>query len=928
MHAHSFANNRIYCLFNFQTSVNLVKKNCSHFLPIFLLLTFQCVSISINARQNDTIKRDTTGLISFDVLAPKIEDANHIKLYFKSEWFTNKRFRESLYQLPLDECLTIVKRVSELSCITINPTTYVFVPVEIRNFSNKRNSKGVLIIGDEDDFGKYTKATISGKIIDTRTGKPLHNARVSIDKLNVSSSTDADGNYKFTVPVGEYDLRLNYVGFEEDNRNVKIGGNGIVDFELSEKTIRLKEVVITDKAVDLNVIRTQMSTIKFNTKTIKELPMFLGEKDIVKSVTLLPGVQSTGEFGTGFFVRGGSSDQNLILVEDVPMFNSSHMFGLSSAINSDGVSSVSLLKAGIPAKYGERASSVMDIRLGNNVDQVSVKGGIGLLNSRLNLELPLFDKKAYLLIGGRSTYSNWLLHAMPDADLKKSSASFYDINVLFSMKLDAKNSLSLFGYFSNDNFSFSKGSPYHYDNTLASIRYSHTFNEKLYSSFLLGLSRYRNDVSQSDTLKPTEAYKISSSTSYNNAKLNFTWLPTEKHSIDFGANAILYRLQPGIMSPLGSQSDVVTQTTNKEKALETALYIGDNFTISPKISAEAGLRLTQYAYLGSNSVFIFKDNAPRISENIVDTLNYGNNKVIKWYTSLEPRLSLRYSFNDVSSVKFSYNRISQFINLISNTAVMAPTDVYKLSSPNVKPLICTQFALGYFRNFNKNAYETSVEIYYKKLDNILEYRDGSQILLNNSLETDLLNASGYNYGVEFYLKKNTGRLTGWASYTYSKSMRHTTSPFEVDQINGNKYYPSSFDKPHNVVINGTLHLTRRWRLAGTFNYNTGKPVTLPELKYEFDGRQYVYYSERNKYRLSDYHRLDIAITFDETLRLKQKWKGSWTFSIINLYGQKNPYSVFYKSTSQLESQFYQKFNLYKMFIIERPIPTFTYNFTF
>jgi len=918
----------LYHLFNYQSITSFVKKKSFLILPIFLLLTFQFFCIPIRAQQTEMLNKDTKGLVPFDTLAPKIEKTNHIKLYFKSEWFGNKRFRKSLSELPLDECLEIVKRVSELSCITINPTTYIFVPVEVRNFSNKKNNKGVIIIGDEDDFGKYSKATISGKIIDIRTGKPLRNARVSIDKLNINTSTDASGNYKFTVPVGEYELRLNYAGFEEDDRIVRIGGNGIVDFELSEKSIRLKEVVISDKALNLNVIRTQMSTIKFNTKTIKELPMFLGEKDIIKSLTLLPGVQSTGEFGTGFFVRGGSADQNLILVEDVPMFNSSHLFGLSSAINSDGINNVSLLKAGIPAKYGERASSVMDIRLGNNVDHISVKGGIGLLNSRLNVEVPLFDKKVNLLIGGRTTYSDWLLHAMPDADLKKSSASFYDINTLLTMKFDAKNSLSLFGYFSNDNFSFSKNSPYHYDNTLASIRYSHTFNEKLYSSLVLGLSRYRNDVSESDSLKPTEAYKISSATDYNNAKLSFTWLPNEKHSVDFGVNSILYRLQPGIMSPIGSLSNVITQTTNPEKALETAIYISDNINFSPKLSAEVGLRLTQYAYLGPNSVFVFKDNAPRISENIVDTLNFGDNKAIKWNTSLEPRLSLRYSMSDASSVKFSYNRISQFINLISNTAVMSPTDVYKLSGPNVPPLICNQFAFGYFQNLKNNAYETSIEIYYKKLDNIVEYRDGAQILLNNSLETDLLNASGYSYGAEFYLKKNTGKLTGWASYTYSRSLRHTTSPYVDDQINKNNYYPSSFDKPHNLVVNANYHLTRRWRLAATFNYNTGKPLTLPELKYNFDGRQYIYYSERNKYRLSDYHRLDIAITFDETLRLKQKWKGSWTFSILNLYGQKNPYSVFYKSTSQLESQFYQEFNLYQMFIIARPIPTITYNFTF
>jgi len=898
------------------------------FIPLYFLLAFQCYSIPANAQQQESLSRDTTSLVHFDVLAPKIERVNHIKLFYKLEWFGDKRFRASIADLPLEDCLTIVKRVSELSCLVLNSTSYVFVPVEIRNYSNKKNSRGVMIIGEESDFGKYTNATLSGKIIDFKTGKPLYGARIGIDKLNVSASTDKEGNYKLTIPVGEYYLSIRYSNYEPDERSVAVGGNGIVDFELADKIIKLKEVVVTDKAMDINIIRTQMSVIKFNNKTIKELPTFLGEKDIVKSVTLLPGVQSTGEFGTGFFVRGGSADQNLILVEDVPLFNSSHMFGLNSAINSDGVNSVTLIKAGIPAKYGERASSVMDIRLGSNVDKLTVKGGIGLLNSRLSLEVPLFDKKVSLLIGGRSSYSNWLLHAMPDVDLKNSSASFSDINALVTMKFDAKNNLTLFGYFSDDKFSFVKSSPYYYDNTLASIRYSHTFNEKLYSMLLFGISRYRNDISQSDTLSPNEAYKISSSTNYNNAKLNFTWLPNEKHLVDIGMNAELYQLQPGRMEPLGSLSDVKLQTSQQEKALEMAVYVSDNIRFTPKISAEVGLRLTNYAFLGPNSVYIFKENASRSTQNITDTLNYGNNKIIKWYTSLEPRISFRYSTDEFSSVKFSYNRISQFINLITNTAVMAPTDVYKLSSPNIKPLICSQYAMGYFRNFNKNAFEASVEIYYKKLDNIVDYRDGATILLNNALETDLLNASGYNYGVEFYLKKNTGRLTGWASYTYSRSLRHTTSPIEADQINGNRYYPSSFDKPHNIVINGNLHLTRRWRLSGTFNFNTGKPVTLPELKYEFDGRQYVYYSDRNKYRLPDYHRLDIAITFDETLRLKQKWRGSWTLAIINVYGQNNPYSVFYKSTSQLESKFYQSSNLYKLFIISRPIPTLTYNFTF
>ena len=905
-----------------------MNKKLLPFHLLFFFFAFQSAFISISAQQKDVFVRDTTGLVSFSILAPKIEQNNHIKLYYKPEWFENKRFRESIADLPLEDCLTIVKRLTELNCVALNPVSYVFTPVELRNYTNKKDRKGKLIIGDENNVENTTKATLSGKISDAKNGKPLFGARIDIDQVNVTASTDREGNYKFTIPVGEYNIRLNYGGFEENNNTIVVSGNGIVDFEMSQKSILLKEIIVVDKAANLNLIRTQMSSIRLSAKNIKELPMFLGEKDIIKSATLLPGVQSTGEFGTGFFVRGGSADQNLILVEDVPLFNSSHMFGLTSAINPDGVNSVNFLKAGIPAKYGERASSVMDIRLASNPDSLSFKGGIGLLDSRLNLEVPLFNKKVALLVGGRTSYSDWLLHALPDAELKNSSADFFDVNALITVRFNPKNSLILFGYFSDDKFAFTPSSPYHYDNLLASVRYSHVFSEKLYSSLLVGMSRYRNDLIDMDPLKPDYAYKINSSINYNNAKLNFTWLPKDQHTVDFGLNAIQYLLQPGKLTPVTTTSVVIPLSTDPEKALEVSAFISDNITFTPQISGEFGLRFTNYADLGPGTTYIFNSNAPRTAENIMDTVSYGNNQIIKWYTSLEPRLSMRYSVDNLSSVKFSYNRISQFINLITNTSVMSPTDVYKMSSPNVKPLVSNQFALGYFRNFSQNAVEASVEVYYKKLDNVLEYRDGASIIVNKSLETDLLNASGYNYGIEFYVKKNTGRLTGWASYTYSRSMRRTTSTFAMDQINGNNYYPSPFDKPHNFLIMANYHLTRRWWVSGTFNYNTGKPVTLPELKYNYDGKQYVYFSDRNKYRLPDFRRLDIAITHDETLRLKQKWRGSWTFSILNVLGQKNPYSVFYKSVSGLESNYLQSFNMYQMFIIEKPIPTLTYNFTF
>jgi len=860
---------------------------------LLVLLIVLVFSGSLPAQQN--------GLVKFDVLAPKLESTHHVKLYYKSAWFEDKLFKESMAEMSLDDCLAIIKRNVHLDCIQIKPDCYVFVPEEIRNYSNNTNSSGVLLIGEGSSLEKGAKASVSGKITDVYTGLPLKGATLSIEALNLTSTTDKDGNYKVMVPVGEYEIAINQTGFGEDIRRISVFGNGMVDFEIARRTIRLKEVVINDQAADQNVVSSQMSAIKLNAKAIKELPLFLGEKDVLKSLKLLTGVQSTGEFGTGFFVRGGSQDQNLILIEDVPLFNSAHAFGLISALNSDGVSNVTLLKSGIPAKYGERASSVMDIQMGSNPDRTSVKGGIGLMDTRLNLEMPLFNKKVSLLVGARTSYSNWLLHQMPEADLKNSSVNFFDLNALLNIKFNPKNKLALFGYFSDDKYSLSNENKFHYENLLGSVQYTHQFTEKLNASWMAGLSRYRNDMSESDTLTPAQAFKVNSAIHYYNSKLDVNWQLSDVHNLDFGLNAIRYNIQPGTQDPFGPLSEVIRKQVADQNGLEMAAYVSDKINLSSILGAEVGLRFSQYANLGTTT---------------------------DWTTSLEPRLSLRCTLDDVSSLKLNFNRMSQFINLISNTTVMSPTDVYQLSSRNTKPVLCDQVALGYFRNFDHNAVEASAEIYYKKLHNILEYRDGAELLMNDDLESDLLNASGYNYGLELSLKKNTGRLTGWANYTYSRSLRHTTGLLVTDQINGNRYYPSGSDQPHNVVLVGNYHLTRRWMASATFNYSTGRPVTLPELKYEFNGKQYIYYSDRNKYRLPDYHRLDIAFTHDENLKLKRSWKGSWTIAILNLYAQKNPYSVFYKSTAGLETGFNNSIHLYKMYIIEKPIPTITYNFTF
>ncbi len=868
---------------------------------------------------------DSSNYISYPAFFDKLRKKDSVFIFYKPDWFGNKKIDSSFASLKPEDALSYIKSIFNISYYIIDNRSYVFVPFQ----TSTSSTSDVLVIGNPNDYGKFTKATIKGKILDSKTGLPLAGSTANVEKLKIATITDANGNFTLTLPVGEYVIKLNYIGYETNARKIKLVSDGEASFEIIEKSISLKEVVITAERPEFNVTGTQMSLLSLNEKNIRELPVSLGETDIVKSMSLMPGIQTSGDFGSGFYVRGGGSDQNLILIEDVPLFNSAHMFGLTSTINTDDVSGVTLLKAGIPARYGERASSIMNIRLGADTTKTfGAKGGIGLLESRLSLQIPMFGKKATLLIGGRSSYSDWLLHQIPDADLRNSSASFYDLNGLFTLNINPDNKIILFGYFSNDKFGFDKITNYAYSNILSSIRWNHQFNRKLSVSTVAGLSIYEFSVSDLDTLHRPDAYKIRLNTRYNDLKCNFSWLPDGRQNIDFGINAILYNLMPGEEVPYGPESLVKPFEVQSQKGLELAAYISDNFDILPNLNADLGLRFVQYLCLGSGSVLTFSSGLPRSPDTVVDTLRYNNNQVIHQYSGIEPRIALRYKLNDVSSIKWSYNRINQFIHLISNNTVISPTDTWTLSDTYIKPLISDQYAIGYFRNFLNNAYEVSVETYYKTLQNVIDYKNGAQVFLNDHLETDLLSAKGYNYGIEFYARKTTGKLTGWISYTWSRSLLRTNGTSAEEQINNNHYYPSNFDKPNNLVINANYHISRRWRVSGTFTYNTGRPVTLPELRYYYQGNQLVYYSDRNEYRLPDYDRLDIAISFDQNLKLKKMWKGSWTLSVINVYGRKNAYSEYYGEEDERIYNSAGNASLYELYIIGIPLPTLTYSFVF
>jgi hypothetical protein len=784
------------------------------------------------------------------------------------------------------------------------------------------------IVGNPLEYGKTSTALLRGIIYDGKTREPLIGAVLYDEKTKTGTSTNQRGEFSFRLPVGDLSLRLTYIGYEESVEEIRLLSDGSMDFEIFESSHSLDEVTIMARKAEVNLTRTQMSLISLDSKTLRELPTSLGEKDIIRNLTLLPGIQSVGEFGTGFHVRGGGADQNLILIEDVPLFNTSHLFGMISIINSDLVSNVTLMKAGIPAKYGERASSVMDIRMSGKSTETKFNGGIGLINSRINFETPLFNERVSILLGARSSYSDWLLRSVPDTDLMNSSASFYDLTGMITYQLNPKNNFSVFGYRSSDSFNFAENANYAYQSNLGSFKWNTILNSRLSASLVAGFSTYQYQITEDEEINPFEAYRLSSAIDYRTMRGNIMYFPSPNHSLDMGINAVRYEISPGAIQPLEESSLVIEKELAKEKALEIAVYVSDNITISEHLSAEVGLRYSFYRQLGPGTVFQYEEQSPLIPENIRDTILFRRNQTMAQYGGLEPRINLRYSINQLSSLKLSYNRINQYVNLVSNTSVITPSDLWKVSDHHISPLKSDQIGVGYFRNFLNNSVEASVEVYVKHFQNVVEYKNGAQLVMNDLIETELINARGYNYGLELYVRKNSGRLTGWTSYTISSSLRQTKSQLSDEIINGNKTFPSNYDKPHNLVMNANYHISRRWKLGGTFTYNTGRPVTLPEIQYRFGRNEIIYFSDRNKYRLPDYHRLDLSISLDENLRKYQKGKGSWTFSIMNLYGRKNAYSVFYKKEERSPETNFKAYNLYKLYIIGRPFPTLTYHFSF
>ena len=762
-------------------------------------------------------------------------------------------------------------------------------------------------------------STVTGYIRSAVTGEPVIGAAIFIESPSIGVTTDALGFYSLTIPRGKQKLKIKSFGMRETQRQIILYSDGKLDIEMRESVIALKEVSVK-AGMDKNVVGTQMGQVKLTIKNLKQVPTVFGETDLLRTVMTLPGVKSVGENSTGLNVRGGSTDQNLIQFNDAVIYNPSHLFGFFSAFNPDILKDVELYKSTIPSKFGGRLSSVLDInsRDGNKKKFVA-SGGIGLVTGRLTLEGPIIKDKTSFIIGGRSTYSSWLLGRLDDAKYNNSSASFYDVNANISHEINEKNSIYVTGYMSKDRFKLFGDTTYSYQNQIASIKWKHTFNTKLYGEFTASHSKYNYQM-ESQGL-PLNAFDLKFDINQSQFKADFNYVLHPKHTLDFGVSSIYYKLHPGLFSPKGTESLVIQEQLEQEQALESAVYLEDKFEVNPRLSITAGLRYSLYQYLGPRTVNKYVPGFPidKIYED--GTQQYASGKKIKGYGGPEYRLSLRYTIYDNLALKVSYNTLRQYIHLLTNTMTVSPTDIWKLSDQFIKPQTGDQISVGLYKNFRGNKIEVSLEGYYKNIQNFLDYKGGDSLIMNPRIEAAVLGTRGKAYGVEFMVKKMTGKLNGWLGYTYSRTLLRALDRESPDAPNKGNYYPSNYDKPHDFTMISNYRLSHRFSVSFNFTYSTGRPYTPPIGKYIIDGAQRVYYADRNQFRIPDYYRADLAMNIEGNHRVKKLAHSSWTLAVYNVLGRKNPSSVYFQTQNGMV-------NGYQLSIFGQPIPTITYNFRF
>jgi len=755
------------------------------------------------------------------------------------------------------------------------------------------------------------KFTISGTIKDKSNGETIIGASIFLKDTSIGTITNDYGFYSISAPKGNYTLIISYLGYKDIVQQITLNKNIKVNAEIEEDNDILDEVVITSEKNEVTNIKTpQMSVAKIKINTIKKMPVVFGEVDVIKSLQLLPGVTNNGEGSSGFNVRGGSSDQNLVLLDEAIIYNTSHLFGFFSVFNADAIKDIKLYKGLIPANFGGRSSSVLDVRQkdGNN-KKIELTGGIGTISSRLAIEGPTFKDKGSFLVAGRGSY----IHLFLELAGQENSASFYDLNVKTNYEINKKNKLYLSGYLGRDVFNIADTFKTNYGNLSGNLRWNHLFSDKLFSNLSMVYSKYDYNID----IELLEFNWLSFITNYN-LKYDLKYYVNDNIKLDFGTSTIYYDFEPGTISPTNSSSAFNLIRLDKKRALESGAYINAEHKITDNLSAQYGVRVSSFLRLGEQSLLTYANDQPPIGE-----VTYERHQSIKDFVNLEPRFGMSYQLNNTSSIKTGYSKTTQYIHLLSNTTSATPLDVWTPSGKFIEPQQSNQYALGYFKTINNKKFSLEAEAYYKKIDNVIDYIDGSDLIGRNYIEQEILSGETEAYGLELLFKKNKGKFTGWVAYTLSKAASRTEGGNAGGLgINDGEWYNAAYDKPHDISVTASYALNDKWSFGSNFILQSGRPVTYPNAQYTYEGITIANYSERNTSRLPAYHRLDLSATYTPNKKSEKRWKGEWVFGIYNVYNRKNAASISFaqnRETTQNEATRTAIFGI---------VPSVLYNFKF
>ncbi|SDB64835.1 Outer membrane receptor proteins, mostly Fe transport [Flavobacteriaceae bacterium MAR_2010_188] len=899
-------------------------------------------------------------LISFsfsDLRTPQILDSisktNDLKIFYLESWFDQNKHSGEYNNVSLDSLLEDLLDKSSINYFRFNDSTYVLTQNNRiyeslpPNFFQKSNSENTsqndkvivsspvfvaqandledreietIRIGVENPNSKKQTYKLSGYIIDEESGRPVQDIAILITNRNRGTVTDEKGYYELNLPQGIQEFKTQFIGMKPVRKRIILYNDGELNLNVKEGVEQLVEVVVEADRYE-NVEEVITGTNRIDSEESKDIPVVLGERDILQVAATLPGISRSGEGAIGLNVRGGKADQNQFLLNSAIVYNPTHFFGIFQALNPFVTDHVDIYKGSIPVEFGGRLSSVFDIKtVAGDTEKLKGQGSIGPVTANLAFEIPVKEKRSSFVVGGRATYSDWILKALDEESLKNSEANFYDFIGTYRDQINENNSIKATGYYSKDRFTITPDSLINYSNRAFSIEWFHNFNDNNRATVTLANSRYAFNINyDSDFNNQDFDYgywvKESELRAWNEYRLN------DKHRIKYGLSAKYYNMNPGSIEPNNSESRIESRKINEEQALEGGIFISDEIKLTDNFTIDAGLRYSVFAALGPSDQYNYEEDQPRNVGTISDSTSYGGGELMNRYGGPEVRFSARYLITPNLSLRGGYSNMYQYIHTLSNTTTISPIDTWKLSDNNIRPQKQNQVSLGLFKNFDDAEYEVSLEGFYKWSKDVLDFKTGARILLNDHVETEVIQGDGLAYGVEFMLQKKRGNLNGWFSYTYSRSKVRFDSQFPEEQINNGEFFPSNYDRPHDISLVANYKFTRRYSLSLNFAYQTGRPITYPIGQYYYNNAEYVFYSDRNKYRIPENIRLDIGFNVEGNHKIKKLAHSFWTVSVYNVLGRNNPYSVYFVTDNG-------ELKALQSSIFAVPIPTITYNFKF